>query len=152
MNSGDEGLSEPTIGYELPEPDSGTGEPTRTEMVRDIAVFQGKLLVDGLRDGMLMPVTLAAGVLGLVSKNRRATQVFYDVLRLGMRTERWINLFQPVASYDIQSIRRSLMRLRRSLEDRGRLDEDVSEQLLEIDTQLKELEAPRVPGYKKPNR
>lgn len=147
--SHDEQLDEPTVGYALPDLDEPANDPTRTEMVRDIAVFQGKLFVDGLRDGMLMPVTLAAGVLGLVSKNRRATQVFYDVLRLGMRTERWINLFQPVAKHDIRAIQQTVMRLRRTLEDRHALDAELEHQLDTLDTQLREIDSPGVPGYKR---
>lgn len=82
-------LGEPTNAYGVSEADDETYDaPTRAEMARDIAVFQGKLVVDGLRDGMLMPITLAAGVVGLVSKNQRATPMFYDILRFGQRTER----------------------------------------------------------------
>ena len=37
----------------------------RLDLVRDIAVFQAKLIVDGLRDLMLVPASLIAGIMSL---------------------------------------------------------------------------------------
>jgi hypothetical protein len=65
-------------------------------LMRDLAVFQGKLLLDGLRDAILAPVALVAGIIGLISGRAKAHNLFYSVLREGHRLERWINLFGAV--------------------------------------------------------
>ena len=66
----------------------------RWNLVRDIAVFQGKLLVDGLRDLILVPASLIAGIMSLASGSdgQPGTQ-FYRLLGVGKNSERWINLF-----------------------------------------------------------
>jgi hypothetical protein len=67
--------------------------PDRWTLIRDVLVFQVKLLVDGLRDLLLVPLSLIAGVISLLSAGRRPGTEFYDLLRLGRRSERFINLF-----------------------------------------------------------
>lgn len=70
------------------------GIPTdRWTLVRDIAVLQVKLVVDGLRDFILVPVSLIAGIISLVKGGDEQATEFYDLLRVGRRSERWINLF-----------------------------------------------------------
>ena len=66
---------------------------TRWELIRDIAVFQLKVGIDALRDLALVPVSLVAGLVDLVSGGDRPGRLFYDVLEAGRRTEDWINLF-----------------------------------------------------------
>jgi hypothetical protein len=66
----------------------------RWALLRDIGVLQVKLVVDGLRDLMLVPASLIAGVLSLVSvSDGKAGMPFYRLLHFGKRTEQWINLF-----------------------------------------------------------
>lgn len=63
-------------------------------LVRDVAVLQVKLLVDGLRDLILLPAALIVGVVSLVkSENGKPGPQFYRLLVFGKRSERWINLF-----------------------------------------------------------
>lgn len=126
--------SEPTA-LELHRP------PSRRKMVVDIALFQCRLFVDGLRDGLLMPLSLAAGCLGLLSRNRRATRMFYEILELGFRTERWINLFQPVADARWNAIYTRLRELREHLASRGTLDDSLREHLDAIEETVAELES-----------
>lgn len=71
------------------EPPAGS----RLSLLRDLAVFQLKLLVDGFRDLLLVPVSIGAGVLSLLHRGPGPGPQFYDVLRLGKRSEHWINLF-----------------------------------------------------------
>ncbi len=73
-------------------------EPTpqaqsRLQLLWDGIVFQLKLVVDGLRDVVLVPVSLIAIVAGLLFGGRRPDVFFRQVLALGRRTEQWINLF-----------------------------------------------------------
>ena len=64
----------------------------RWQLVRDIGVLQVKLIVDGFRDLVLVPLSLIAGAVSLL----RGGPEFYDLLRMGKRSERWINLFGAV--------------------------------------------------------
>ena len=67
--------------------------PTWT-LIRDVAVLQVKLIVDGLRDFLLVPASLAAGIISLVrSKDGRPGPEFYSLVSVGKQSERWINLF-----------------------------------------------------------
>lgn len=72
---------------------SETQMPDRWTLARDIAVLQVKLIVDGLRDFLLVPVSLVAGIVSLIKHDNEPSNEFYDLLRLGRRSERWINLF-----------------------------------------------------------
>ena len=65
----------------------------RWTLIRDIAVLQGKLIIDGLRDLILVPVSIAAGIVSLLKTGDGPGTEFYDLLRVGRSTERWINLF-----------------------------------------------------------
>jgi len=63
-------------------------------LVRDVAVFQFKLIVDGLRDFVLVPVALIAGLISLVSGDGgRPGPQFYQLLNVGKKSEDWIDLF-----------------------------------------------------------
>ena len=66
----------------------------RWQLIRDVLVLQGKLLVDGLRDLLLVPASLIAGMVSLVSSaDGQPGSQFYQLLALGKQSERWINLF-----------------------------------------------------------
>lgn len=66
----------------------------RWTMIRDVGVLQFKLLIDGLRDLVLVPLSLVAGLISLVqSKDGRPGPQFYQLLAWGKQTEVWINLF-----------------------------------------------------------
>jgi hypothetical protein len=65
----------------------------RFPVFRDVIVFQAKLLVDGLRDLLLSPVSIFAALIDLLVPGDDGGKRFYSVVRFGRRTERWINLF-----------------------------------------------------------
>ena len=63
-------------------------------LIRDVAVLQVKLLVDGFRDLVLIPAALIVGIVSLFKiKNGEPGPQFYRLLALGKRSEHWINLF-----------------------------------------------------------
>lgn len=64
--------------------------PGRWPLIRDMLVLQLKLVVDGLRDFLLVPASLVAGIISLLSQDRAA---FYRLVALGKRSEQWIDLF-----------------------------------------------------------
>lgn len=80
----------------LPEPlpPTSRGLPTsRWGLIRDALVFQGKLIIDGLRDAVMVPLSLVAAAMDLLGIGDRAGRNFYDVVTFGRQTEHWINLF-----------------------------------------------------------
>lgn len=77
---------------DLPEEKDYTAD--RWTLVRDIAVLQVKLVVDGLRDLILVPASLVVGIVSLLSgADGRPGDQFYRLLAMGKQSERWINLF-----------------------------------------------------------
>lgn len=63
-------------------------------LIRDVAVLQAKLIVDGLRDLVLVPASLVAGLISLASgRDGRPGPLFYQLLSMGKQSEQWINLF-----------------------------------------------------------
>ncbi len=74
---------------ETPAPDV----PNRWEFLRDVLVFQLKLLLDAVRDLVLSPVSIVAGVIDLISGDEPPGRYFYRLLAFGGRTDTWINLF-----------------------------------------------------------
>jgi hypothetical protein len=65
----------------------------RAALLRNAVVLQLKLVVDGLRDAALIPLALVATALGLMRGGEDADREFRRVIKLGRRSERWINLF-----------------------------------------------------------
>jgi hypothetical protein len=68
----------------------------RWTLIRDIAVLQFKLIVDGLRDFVLIPASLIAGAISLFKSGPGYDNEFYELLRVGKKSEHWINLFGAV--------------------------------------------------------
>lgn len=69
------------------------GRSPRIQLARETAILQIKLLVDGLRDAVLIPVSLVAALIGLLRGGTDCDREFRRVIKLGRRSERWINLF-----------------------------------------------------------
>lgn len=87
---------------------AGDGQD-RWALIRDIAVLQVKLVVDGARDLVLVPISMIAGIISLAKSKHGADNEFYELMRLGKKSERWINLFGaadqlPVAEHDIMEM------------------------------------------------
>jgi hypothetical protein len=87
-------------------------DPTRSpreQLFRDAVVLQLKLIADGFRDALLIPISLAVALVGLLRGGPDCDTEFRRVIDLGRRSERWINLFgheqplmadSPVGSMD----------------------------------------------------
>ena len=77
-----------------PLPENEPEQPPVWNLVRDAAVLQVKLIVDALRDLLLVPASLVAA---LVSVDRttdgKPGDEFYRLVSVGKQSERWINLF-----------------------------------------------------------
>jgi len=72
--------------------------PGRWELLRDVLVFQLKLLLDAFRDVVMSPISLVAGAIDILSGDEPTGRAFYRVLAFGRRTDTWINLFGTPAA------------------------------------------------------
>ncbi len=70
-----------------------SSENPKKKLLRDVGLFQVKLLVDGLRDVALSPISLVAAAIDLLGFRLDETALFYQVLHAGKRSEKWIDLF-----------------------------------------------------------
>jgi len=63
-------------------------------LFRDTAVLQVKLIVDGLRDFLLVPASIVAAIISFASsKDGKPGPQFYELLHIGKQSEVMINLF-----------------------------------------------------------
>jgi hypothetical protein len=99
----------------------------RFPVLRDVIVFQVKLLVDGLRDLLLSPVSIIAAFIDLLVPGDDGGKRFYGVVHFGRRTEQWINLFGMAEKHDPEAppagIDVVLAELERLVRDPARRDE-----------------------------
>ena len=65
----------------------------RGELVRNAIVFQLKLMADGIRDLVLLPVSVIAAIIGFLRGGDDPERELNQVIDLGRETEEWINLF-----------------------------------------------------------
>lgn len=68
-------------------------EHSRSEVIRDALVLQLKLIVDGVRDLMLMPLVAIASLYGLIVHKNNPGRYLYRLLSYGKASEEWIGLF-----------------------------------------------------------
>jgi hypothetical protein len=70
-------------------------DPTRL-LLRDVMRFQVKLWLEAARDVVLSPITLAAAALDFVLIRQQTPRYFRQLLKLGRRSEDWIDLWSMV--------------------------------------------------------
>ena len=81
-------------------------EPGRWAMLRDMLVLQVKLIVDGIRDFLLVPASLVAAIVSLVdSRDGKPGPQFYQLVAMGKQSEHMIDLFSA-ANNAPESVRR----------------------------------------------
>ena len=79
---------------------SAASREARKVVFRDLIIFQVKLFLDGLKDVVLVPVSIGAAGLDLVFPGERPGRLFYSVLRAGERYDRWLSLFSAAEIAD----------------------------------------------------
>ena len=85
------------IGNQLSTTEPKTDE--RWKFLRDVVVFQLKMLLDNLRDLVLMPVSLVAALSDLILKGDREGARFYRVLRWGRHSEKVIDVYSAIEDH-----------------------------------------------------
>jgi hypothetical protein len=83
----------------------------RWTLLRDLAVLQVKLVVDGFRDLLLLPASIIAALVSLIrTENGVPGPEFYKLLVAGRQSEQFINLFGAIrnapADLDVGDVRR----------------------------------------------
>ena len=67
--------------------------PSRSQLLRHLLVFQFKLAMDGIRDVLLSPISIFAALAGILSSHPDPARYFNQLLKMGHRSDKWINLF-----------------------------------------------------------
>lgn len=73
--------------------ESGPRDSDANALIRSVALLQVKLLLDALRDIALSPLTLAAALVDLAQIKQQRPRYFQAVLRIGEKTDGWIDLW-----------------------------------------------------------
>src|SRR5881275_981594 len=77
-------------------PDAQKTTDERWRFWRDVLVFELKMFIGNLRDFALMPVSVMAAMIDLVSKGEREGSLFYRVLRWGAHSEQVLDAYSPI--------------------------------------------------------
>jgi len=67
-------------------------DPMTKVSVRDFAIFQLELLIDGLKDGSVFTLSFVAFGVDLVFRRHGRRRFFYRVMKVGERFDLWLNL------------------------------------------------------------
>ena len=73
--------------------------PDHWQVLRDVLVFQFKLVLDGVRDVLLSPISVGAAIYGLIFSPDNPGIYFNRLLKFGRKTDVWINLFGASSHY-----------------------------------------------------
>lgn len=69
---------------------------TRSVTFRDFLIFQLKLWLDGLKGVAVITLSTGAMVLDFIAGQGRRPRLFYTVVRVSERFDRWLNLYAAV--------------------------------------------------------
>lgn len=73
---------------------------SRNVTLRDFAIFQIKLILDGLKDAIAFNLSIGAIILDFISGRGKRPRLFYSVVRGSERFDRWLNLHSVVRRMD----------------------------------------------------
>ena len=95
----------------------------RRRLLRDLFVFQFKLLIDAFKDLLLSPLSFGAAIMDFLRPGARPGMLFYRLLRAGHVAEERIDLFGTrrgrVRETESWTVDRAIDQVERRL-DRGR--------------------------------
>ena len=81
-----------------------TDEPltvaSRSVTLRDFAIFQTKLFLDGMKDFVALWLSTGAIILDFIAGRGKRPRLFYSVVRASERFDKWINLHSVVQRMD----------------------------------------------------
>ena len=105
-------------------------KPSRSEVIRDVVIFQAKLWLEGFKDVALMPLSFGAALLDIVF----GSSTLYAVMKLGDRFERWVHLYGALGDEagtegpegDLRSLDRLLNEAADGIEDQALSQREAS--------------------------
>lgn len=95
-------------------------------------------MVDGLRDAILIPVSIVAALVGLLRGGEECDREYRRVIKLGKRSERWINLFghqRPLGRSPVGSMDDVLDQVEQTVRHRSRAEPEKSDGKADGDAQ-----------------
>lgn len=101
---------------------------SRSITVRDFAIFQFKLFLDGIKDLVAFNLSIVAILLDFISGRGKRPRLFYSVVRASERFDKWINLHSVVELMDERDSEEGLF---------GGSDEDDDSLVAEIEKLVK---------------
>lgn len=69
---------------------------TRGVTLRDFLIFQLKIWLDGMKDVVVIGLSTGALVLDFIAGKGRRPRLFYSVVRVSERFDRWLNIHGAV--------------------------------------------------------
>jgi hypothetical protein len=73
---------------------------SRGVTLRDFAIFQLKLALDGLKDLVVFQLSIGAILLDFIAGRGRRPRLFYSVVRVSERFDAWLNLHGVMEELD----------------------------------------------------
>ena len=73
---------------------------SRSVTLRDFAIFEIKLFLDGIKDFAAMWLATGAILLDFIAGRGRPPRLFYSVVRTSERFDQWINLHSVIEKMD----------------------------------------------------
>ena len=73
---------------------------SRIVTLRDFAIFQLKLLLDGAIDFAAIWLSIGAIIIDIIAGRGRRRRLFYSVVRMSERADKWLNLHGVVQRMD----------------------------------------------------
>jgi len=70
-----------------------SNKPARWPLIRQGIIFQFKLGLDAIRDILMSPISIVLIVADVVMGNNQKQSYFNRLMRLGKKSDHWINLF-----------------------------------------------------------
>lgn len=76
-------------------------DPMTKVSIRDFAIFQLKLVIDGVKDGAVFAVSFAAFAVDITFRRYGRRRFFYKVMRVSERFDLWLNLHGAAVEAEI---------------------------------------------------
>ena len=73
---------------------------TRGVTLRDFAIFQIKLVLDGSKDAVVFGLSIGAMILDFIAGRGRRPRLFYSVMKMSEKFDLWLNLHASLEKID----------------------------------------------------
>ncbi len=75
-------------------------DPNTKVSIRDFAIFQLKLLIDGLKDGVVFATSFVAFGVDIAFRRHGRRRFFYKLMKVSERLDLWLNLHSATERAD----------------------------------------------------